>query len=137
MSLPFLNTAPAPDQRDEAGCVDGPPPGLCRFDELERHPDTGGRALGDSRAKPDGGEGGLDRVGGVQVDPVLGGVVVEGVDYLEHWRSFPSGAQRRHMIRLAMGYRASSGRCAPDPAEDHPQVLIIARLSLATSRGSF
>src|SRR6266849_3986612 len=36
--------------------------------------------------------------------------------------------QRRHMIRLAMGYRSSSGRCAPSrhPAEDHPQVLIIA-----------
>src|SRR5260370_14445668 len=35
--------------------------------------------------------------------------------------------QRRHMIRLAMGYRSSSGRCAPSrhPAEDHPQVLII------------
>jgi hypothetical protein len=32
------------------------------------------------------------------------------------------------MIRLAMGYRSSSGRCAPSrhPAEDHPQVLIIA-----------
>src|SRR5258706_2125814 len=38
--------------------------------------------------------------------------------------------QRRHMIRLAMGYRSSSGRCAPSrhPAEDHPQVLIIAQL---------
>ena len=37
--------------------------------------------------------------------------------------------QRRHMIRLAMGYRSSSGRGAPSrhPAEDHPQVLIIAR----------
>lgn len=37
--------------------------------------------------------------------------------------------QRRHMIRLAMGYRSSSGRCAPSrhPAEDYPQVLIIAR----------
>src|SRR2546425_6884391 len=36
--------------------------------------------------------------------------------------------QRRHMIRLAMGYLSSSGRCAPSrhPAEDHPQVLIIA-----------
>jgi non-heme chloroperoxidase len=37
--------------------------------------------------------------------------------------------QRRHMIRLAMGYRSSSARCAPSrhPAEDHPQVLISAR----------
>src|SRR3979411_485085 len=36
--------------------------------------------------------------------------------------------QRRHRIRLAMGYRSSSGRCAPSrhPAEDLPQVLIIA-----------
>jgi hypothetical protein len=33
------------------------------------------------------------------------------------------------MIRLATGYRSSSGRCAPSrhPADDHPQVLIIAR----------
>src|ERR1700730_9175544 len=37
--------------------------------------------------------------------------------------------QRRHMIRLAMGYRSSSGRCAPSrhPDEDHPQVPIIAQ----------
>jgi hypothetical protein len=35
------------------------------------------------------------------------------------------------MIRLAMGYRSSSGRCAPSrhPAEDHPQVLIIALIT--------
>src|SRR4030081_97794 len=50
------------------------------------------------------------------------------VDYLEHGRTFPTGAPTRHMIRLAMGYRSSSGRCPPShpPAEDHPQVLIIA-----------
>ena len=37
--------------------------------------------------------------------------------------------QRRHMIRVAMGYRSSSGTCAPSGhhAEDHPQVLNIAR----------
>jgi hypothetical protein len=37
-------------------CVAGPPPGLCGFDELERHRDTGGAgagALGDSLAKPE------------------------------------------------------------------------------------
>src|SRR5258708_39945091 len=30
-----------------------------------------------------GGEGGLDRVGGAQVNPVLGGVVVEGQQHVE------------------------------------------------------
>src|SRR5712671_2531615 len=45
--------------------------------------------------------------------------------------------QRRHMIRLAMGYRSSSGRCAPSrhPAEDHPQVLIIALRELGLIEG--
>jgi hypothetical protein len=28
------------------GCVDGPPPDLCWFDELERHRDTGGAGAG-------------------------------------------------------------------------------------------
>ena len=50
------------------------------LDEFERHRDTGGprsRSLRDPLAESDGGEGRLDRVGGAQVDPVLGWEVVE------------------------------------------------------------
>ena len=68
------------------GRVDGAPAGLCGLDELERHGDAGGpraRALGDPLPEPDGGEGRLDRVGGAQVDPVLGGVVVERQQHVE------------------------------------------------------
>src|SRR5438552_16663016 len=56
MSLPVLECRGGTDQRDEVGWVDGPPPGLCWFDELERHRGTGGAgagALGDSLAKPE------------------------------------------------------------------------------------
>ena len=48
--------------------------------DLEGHRDTGGPgagALGDPLTRPHGREGGLDRVGGPQVDPVLGRIVVE------------------------------------------------------------
>ena len=61
------------------GRVDRTPPVL-GGDELERHRDPGGAGagtLGDALPQPDGGEGGLDRVGGAQMRPVLGGVVVE------------------------------------------------------------
>jgi hypothetical protein len=62
---------------------------LCGLDELEGHGDArgaGAGSLGDPLAESDGDEGRLDRVGGAQVDPVLGRVVVEGeqhVDYVE------------------------------------------------------
>ena len=62
-------------QYDEVGCVHGAPAVLGGLDELERHRDTGGprsRFLRDPLAESDGGEGRLDRVGGAQVDPVLG-----------------------------------------------------------------
>ena len=39
------------DEGDQVGCVDGAPPGLGGFDELERHRDAGGSgagALGDA-----------------------------------------------------------------------------------------
>jgi hypothetical protein len=55
------------DQGHQVGCVDHPPPGLGRFDELERHRHPGGAgagAFGDPLPEPDGGEGRLDRVGG-------------------------------------------------------------------------
>ena len=68
------------DEGDQVWGVHGAPAGLGGLDELERHGDPGGpgaRSLGDALAEPDGGEGGLDRVGGAQVDPVFGGEVVE------------------------------------------------------------
>ena len=68
------------------GCVDGAPAGLGGLDQLERHRDAGGPgagALGDPLAQPDGGEGRLDRVRGAQVDPVLGGEVVERQQHVE------------------------------------------------------
>ena len=68
------------------GCVDGTPAGLCRLDEFERHRDPGSpgaRSLGDSQPQPHGGEGGLDRVGRAEVDPVLGGVVEECEQFVE------------------------------------------------------
>jgi hypothetical protein len=74
------------DQGDEVGRVNGTPAGLCGFDELERHRYTGGPgagSLGDPLPEPHGGEGRLDGVGGAQVDPVLGGVVVEGQQDVE------------------------------------------------------
>src|SRR6266487_4432481 len=41
---------------------------------------------------------------------------------------FRTGAPTPALIRLAMGFRSSSGRCVPSRhlAEGHPQVLIIA-----------
>jgi hypothetical protein len=65
--------------------VHGTPPRLCGLDELERHRDSGGpRAgpLGDPLTQPDGGEGRLDRIGGTQVDPVLGRVVIERQEHV-------------------------------------------------------
>ena len=53
------------------------------------------------------------------------------LDYFEH-EGVPSrtSASTPVLIRTAMDFRSSSGRCAPSrhPAEGHPQVLIIARV---------
>ena len=68
------------DEGDEVWCVHRSPPGLRGLDELERHRQTGGagaRALRDLAPVPNGGEGRLDRIGGSQVHPMLGRVVVE------------------------------------------------------------
>src|SRR6266571_3348079 len=67
-------------ERDEVGRVDRPPPLLGGLDELERHGQAGGlraRAFRHLRPVTDGGERRLDRGGGAQVHPVLGGEVVE------------------------------------------------------------
>ncbi len=53
---------------------------------LKRHRQAGGLrpwAAGDLGAVADGGEGGLDRVRGPQMHPVLGGVVIEGEQLVE------------------------------------------------------
>src|SRR5450759_2319249 len=74
------------DQCDQVRRVHGSPAGLRGLDELERHRDPGGSGTGSPRdpaPKPDGGEGRLDRVGGTQVDPVLGGEVVEREQHVE------------------------------------------------------
>ena len=68
------------DEGDEVGCVDGAPAGLGGLDEFERHGDAGGSGAGafsDPLPQPHGGEGGLDRVRGPEVAPVLGRVVEE------------------------------------------------------------
>ena len=60
--------------------VDGAPAGLGGLDQLEGHGQAGRAGagpLGDPGAVAHGGERGLDRVGRAQVDPVLGGIVVE------------------------------------------------------------
>ena len=71
-----LEAGSGADERDEVGCVHGAPAVLGGFDELERHREAGrlrAGPFGDLRAVPYGGEGGLDRVRGAQMDPVLGG----------------------------------------------------------------
>lgn len=68
------------NEGDQVRCVHGPPPGLRGVDQLVGHGNSRGTrsgALGDLSAQPDGGEGRLDGVGGAQVDPVLGGVLIE------------------------------------------------------------
>ena len=57
---------------------------------------------------------------------VVGLLVV--VDCLEHGRTFPNQRANAGPDQNCLDSRSSSGRCAPSrhPAEDHPQVLIIA-----------
>src|SRR5450759_3608972 len=56
------------------------------------------------------------------------------VDYLEHGRTFPNQRANAGPDQTSLGFRSSSGRCVPSPhpAEDHPQVLIIAPMSAKT-----
>jgi hypothetical protein len=59
------------------------------------------------------------------------------VDYLEHGRTFPNQRANADPDQSSVASRSSSGRCAPSrhPAEDHPQVLIIAPARLPPSAG--
>jgi hypothetical protein len=69
------------DEGNEVGCVDRAPTVLGGLEELEGHSQASGLragAAGELAAVADGGEGGFNRVSGAQMDPVLGGVVVEG-----------------------------------------------------------
>jgi hypothetical protein len=82
------------NEGDELGCVDRAPAGLGGFDEFERHREAGGLGagtLGDLGAMPDRGEGRLDRVGGAQVHPTLGGEVVEREQLVEIVGDFRDG----------------------------------------------
>lgn len=70
---------------DELGAVEQPPSLGSRLHQLVDHRQAGGprsAPLGLLRAEPHGGKGGLDRVGRPQVNPVLGGEVVEGQEHL-------------------------------------------------------
>ncbi len=61
--FPVMKRCPGSDQGDELGGVDRPPPGLRRFDQLERHRQTGRagtRPLRDLGAVPHGGKRGLE-----------------------------------------------------------------------------
>ena len=63
------------------GCVDAAPAGLGGVEKFVGHRQSSRPAagtLGLLGAQPDGGEGGLDGVGGAQVDPVLGRVLEVG-----------------------------------------------------------
>ncbi|WP_312846688.1 ATP-binding protein [Propioniciclava sp. MC1595] len=53
------------------------------------------------------------------------------VDYRKHGRTFPNQRVNAGPDQSYSDFRSSTGRCAPSrhPAEDHPQVLIIAPFS--------
>ncbi len=64
--LAVLELRTGADEGDEMGCVDGAPAVLRGHDQLVGHGQTGGlrsRPAGDLGPVPDGGEGGLDRIG--------------------------------------------------------------------------
>ena len=82
----LLELGSGSDESDQVRRVDRAPPVLCGLDQLEGHRDARGArtgAFGDALPQPDGGEGGLDRGRGAQVDPVLSRVVVEGEQNVE------------------------------------------------------
>jgi len=68
------------DEGDEVGCVDRSPAGCADSMSLNAMASPAARKPGPLvtfGAVAHGGEGGLDGVGGAQVDPVLGGIVEE------------------------------------------------------------
>src|SRR6266542_5443281 len=86
MNLPFLNAAPARTSATRWGALTARHRVCADSMSLNAIATPAAREPGPlvtRLAKPDGGEGGLDRVGGAQVDPVLGGVGVEGQQHVE------------------------------------------------------
>ena len=73
------------DLQDELMLVEPSPMllrGLGEFEDHRQGSSAGAAALGSFRAVSNGREGRFDRVGGSDVDPVLGGEVVEGEQYI-------------------------------------------------------
>ena len=68
---------------------------------------------------------------------VLIGLVPVG-DYRKHGRTFPNQRVNAGPDQSYLDFRSSPGRCAPSrhPAEDHPQVLIIALRTARKARAS-
>jgi len=77
---PLVEGGAGADEGDEVRRVERPPALFSGFDELEGHGEAGcprPGSLGDVGPQSHGGEGRLDRIGGLEVDPVLGREVVE------------------------------------------------------------
>jgi hypothetical protein len=92
-----------------------------------------------------GGDLGLQRRGQHLPSPVTDDLIkkrptgrlvgrLDVVDYLEHERTFPNQRANAGPDQIPVATRSSSGRCAPSPspADEHAQVLIIARVTLQT-----
>ena len=85
-SLPLMKVAPARTRATRWGALTARQRSWADSMSLNAIARPGGPragALGDLGPVPDRGEGGLDRVGRAQVDPVLGRVVVEGQQLLQ------------------------------------------------------
>ena len=85
-SLPLLNVAPARTSGTRCGALTARQRRLCSLDEFEGHRDPcGPRAwsFGHALAQADGRKRRLDWVRGPQMDPVLGGVVVEREEHVD------------------------------------------------------
>src|SRR5919197_5472119 len=87
------------------------------LDELEGHRQSGGAAARPLRHPWSGGEGGLDRIRGAQVHPVLGRVVVEGQQHVKVVGDLPDGPCRtwlragRRTAWPRSGHAACPRRC--------------------------
>jgi hypothetical protein len=84
--LAGLELGSGADEGDQVGCVDRSPASLRGLDEFERHRQPSrsrARSLGDLASVPDRGESRLDGIRRAQMNPVLGGVVIEGEQLVE------------------------------------------------------
>ncbi len=111
------------DEGDKVRSVDGAPAGLGGLDQLKCHRQPrglGAGAAGDLGAVPDGGEGRLDRVGGPQVDPVLGRKVVEATSSSRSSVIFRRSVSRRlagvGQLAVCWMRRTSSTSATPRPS---------------------